>query len=91
VTEHPTVDLAQARRAVAKVYETEQDANRAGEQLRRAGWKVNRITGERIRPDGLLRVATVLHPDADEMPAPVGELLARGRIPMQLRHGDPGQ
>lgn len=86
-----TDDLAGARRVVAKIYDTEQDANHAGELLRRCGWKVNRVTGERIRDDRLLRYATVLHPDADAMLEPVGELLVRRARSPFLRPGDPGE
>lgn len=90
-----TIELEDAQRMCAEPYDTRELAVAAGERLRRDGYRVNRILGERVREDGrAIRLATVLHPDVDLVPEPVGEityLTPPRQVPQQRMAKDPGE
>lgn len=70
-----TIGLEEARQMCAEPYDTREAAVAASEELRQDGYKVNRVLGERVRENGrAIRLATVLHPDVDLVPEPVGEI-----------------
>jgi hypothetical protein len=87
VAEQLTISLEDAQEVCDQVYTTEALAAVAGERLRRAGYRVNRIVAQRFREDGMRRVAVVLHPDG----SPLGELVAVPKPVPQQRRADPGE
>lgn len=92
-----TIGLEEARQMCGRLHDTREEAVAAEQRLRRDGYRVNRIVGERVRDDGrAILLATVLHPDVDAVPEPVGVISYRPTPPVpqqrqRILPHDPGE